>query len=61
MKKILLSSFLALGIFANAQFVQNFDAGTTTPAGWTVINGGDPNGFLFGTVPAGGSVTAAQS
>ena len=61
MKKLLLSSFLALGIFANAQFVQNFDAGITIPAGWTVINGGDVNGFEFGTVPGGGQVTAAQS
>jgi hypothetical protein len=61
MKKLLLSCFLATGIGASAQFVQNFDAGTTTPAGWTVINGGDPNGFVFGAVPTGGTVTAAQS
>src|SRR5690606_32574942 len=25
------------------QFVQNFDGGTTVPAGWTVINGGSTN------------------
>ncbi|MFC4686782.1 T9SS-dependent choice-of-anchor J family protein [Epilithonimonas pallida] len=61
MKKILLSCFLAFGIVVNAQFVQNFDAGTTTPAGWSIINGGDSNGFVFGTVPTGGTVTAAQS
>jgi hypothetical protein len=61
MKKILLSCFLAFGIVVNAQFVQNFDAGTTTPAGWSIINGGDTNGFVFGTVPTSGTVTAAQS
>ncbi|MGV7105276.1 choice-of-anchor J domain-containing protein [Flavobacterium sp. U410] len=26
-----------------AQFTENFDAGTTIPTGWTVINGGDAN------------------
>ena len=61
MKKFLLSCSMILGIGANAQFVQNFDAGTTTPTGWTVINGGDTNGFVFGTVPTGGTVTTAQS
>ncbi|UQB67265.1 T9SS-dependent choice-of-anchor J family protein [Epilithonimonas zeae] len=61
MKKFLLSCSMILGIGANAQFVQNFDAGTTTPSGWTVINGGDANGFAFGTVPTSGTVTAAQS
>ncbi|MCJ7933530.1 MAG: choice-of-anchor J domain-containing protein [Chryseobacterium sp.] len=48
MKTKLLVSLLALPFLANAQFSQNFDAGTTTPAGWTVINGGDANGFIFG-------------
>ncbi len=33
MKKLLLSCFLALGIGANAQFSENFDSGTTLPAG----------------------------
>lgn len=48
MKAKLLAMLLALPLLAHAQFSQNFDAGTTTPAGWTVINGGDANGFIFG-------------
>jgi len=51
MKKLILTCTLALGIFANAQFSQNFDAGTTAPAGWSVINDGG-NGFIFGVPPA---------
>ena len=62
MKKFLLSCTLALGIFANAQFSENFDAATTVPAGWTVLNGGDPGGFTFGKPPAtGGTINAAHS
>lgn len=48
MKTKLLAMLFALPFLASAQFSQNFDAGTTTPAGWTVINGGDTNGFIFG-------------
>lgn len=48
MKTKLLAVLLALPLAVNAQFTQNFDAGTTTPAGWTVINGGDAAGFTFG-------------
>ncbi|AZA48296.1 T9SS C-terminal target domain-containing protein [Chryseobacterium carnipullorum] len=48
MKTKLLTMLFALPFMANAQFFQNFDAGTTTPAGWSVINGGDTNGFTFG-------------
>ncbi|MEJ5104878.1 T9SS-dependent choice-of-anchor J family protein [Chryseobacterium sp. MYb328] len=47
MKTRLLAMLFALPLAANAQFTQNFDAGTTTPAGWTVINGGDAAGFIF--------------
>ena len=62
MKKLLLSCSLALAIGANAQFTQSFDAGTTTPTGWTVLNtDGGANAFVFGAVPSGGTVTAAQS
>ena len=60
MKKILLSCFLALGIGASAQFVENFDAGTTAPAGWTVINGGGPNTFIF-NAGAPGSVLSSPN
>lgn len=48
MKTKLLSLLLMLPFLSNAQFSQNFDAGTTVPSGWTVLNGGDINGFTFG-------------
>lgn len=47
MKKQLLSVLLALPFFASAQFVENFDSSTSTPSGWTVINGGDTETFIF--------------
>lgn len=50
MKKILLSCFVTFGICANAQFVQNFDASSTMPAGWSIITGGDPNSFIINVV-----------
>ncbi len=53
MKTKLLVGMLALPFFASAQFSENFDAGTTAPAGWTVINGGDINTFTFGPGAAG--------
>lgn len=40
MKKLLFTLMLA-PILSFGQFTQNFDGGTTIPAGWTVINGGD--------------------
>lgn len=61
MKKILLSCFLALGIVANAQFSENFDASTSTPAGWTVINGGDANTFIFGPGAPGSSLSSPNA
>lgn len=46
MKKIILGAMLAASVIqAKAQFVQNFDAGTTLPAGWAVINQGDENAW----------------
>lgn len=47
MKTKLFFSIFLLPFLASAQFSQNFDAATTTPTGWTVINGGDANGFIF--------------
>lgn len=47
MKRALLMLLFALPFIANAQFSENFDSGITKPAGWTVINGGDANGFIF--------------
>lgn len=60
MKKILLSCFLALGLCANAQFSENFDAATTVPAGWAVINGGGTSTFIFGP-GAPGSILSAPN
>ncbi len=55
MKKITFLFFFLLGGFlsSSAQFSQNFDAGTTTPAGWTVNNGGDANTWTFGVPNVG--------
>lgn len=36
-----------------AQFTENFDAGTTLPAGWSIINGGDTGTWTFGTPGSG--------
>lgn len=55
-KKLFLALF-ALPLLASAQFVENFDASTSTPAGWTVINGGDPNTFIFGEGAPGSAFT----
>lgn len=56
MKKSLLLLAFVFTLITNvsAQFVQNFDAGTTLPAGWGVINGGDTNTWNFGA-PGDGS------
>lgn len=61
MKKLLLTCLLAFGIGANAQWTENFDAGTTAPAGWTVINGGAANTFIFSPPPTGGAVSTPQT
>ncbi|RZM07053.1 MAG: hypothetical protein EOO88_52400, partial [Pedobacter sp.] len=52
---------MALAIGANAQFAQNFDAATTTPAGWTVINGGGASTFIFGPGAPGSTLSAPNS
>ncbi|WP_374443722.1 choice-of-anchor J domain-containing protein [Epilithonimonas sp.] len=61
MKKILLSSFMALGILANAQFSENFDASTSAPAGWTVINGGGTSTFIFSAGAPGSALSAPNA
>ena len=62
MKKITLFCFCLLsGMMSSyAQFTENFDAGTTTPAGWTVINGGDQNTWVFET-PGTGSANSGTN
>lgn len=48
-KSLLVLVFLLTFITtATAQFIQNFDAATTTPAGWGIINGGDVKTWNFG-------------
>ena len=57
MKKLLLSCLLAFGIGANAQFSQNFDAGTTAPAGWSVLNGGGASTFIYSPGAPGSAIS----
>ncbi|KPH13478.1 choice-of-anchor J domain-containing protein [Chryseobacterium sp. ERMR1:04] len=47
MKKLLFL-LLVLPIISFGQWTENFDAGTTLPAGWAVINNGGANGWVFG-------------
>ncbi|PZU84153.1 MAG: hypothetical protein DI529_11675 [Chryseobacterium sp.] len=61
MKKILLSCFLAFGIVANAQFSENFDASTSAPAGWSVINGGGTSTFIFSAGSPGSALSAPNA
>jgi Secretion system C-terminal sorting domain/Cleaved Adhesin Domain/Fibronectin type III domain len=55
MKKLLLSLlFFVTALNVTAQFSENFDASTTLPVGWAIINGGGANGFVIGANgPAG--------
>lgn len=39
----------------SAQWSENFDAGTTLPAGWTIANGGGANGWVVLANPTGGA------
>lgn len=56
-KKLLLTLVL-IPFFAMGQFVQNFDAGTTIPAGWTVINGGDTGTWIVVNFSGSATLTA---
>ncbi|UFH31984.1 choice-of-anchor J domain-containing protein [Chryseobacterium sp. C-71] len=40
-----------------SQWTENFDAGTTLPAGWAVINDGGANGWVFGVPDFGSAQT----
>ena len=57
MKKKLLPLLLVLPFLASAQFSENFDAGAVKPAGWSVLNGGDANGFIFVAGAPGSALT----
>lgn len=62
MKKITLT-FLFLISFVSlsfGQFSENFDAGVTLPAGWSVINGGDTNTWTI-TTPGTGTANSGTN
>jgi hypothetical protein len=63
MKKITLVFLFFLGTITASygQFSESFDAGTTTPAGWSVISGGGPNTFIFGVGSAGSAFSAPNA
>lgn len=56
MIKKLLFVLMVMPFIANAQFFQNFDASTSMPAGWTVLNGGDPNTWSVVNYSGGSAV-----
>lgn len=60
MKKLLLS-LLLLPIFSFGQFMESFEAATTVPAGWTVIDGGDANNTWAGADLATSTGLQAQN
>lgn len=43
-----------------SQWAENFDAGTTLPAGWAVINNGGANGWVFGIPDSGSAQSSAN-
>ena len=45
--------FIAISFHLNAQFSENFDSGTTLPAGWSTINGTGTYNWSIGTPPSG--------
>lgn len=50
---------LALPALSFGQWTENFDSNTNLPAGWAVINNGDPNGWEIGT-PSGAAQSGAN-
>lgn len=63
MKKITQIFLFLIGTISTTygQFSESFDAGTTTPAGWSVLNGGGPNTFIFGVGAAGSAFSAPNA
>jgi hypothetical protein len=55
MKKItlLIATIFGFNASGSAQFLENFDAGITIPAGWSVITGGDANTWQVSTPGTG--------
>ncbi|WP_162128177.1 T9SS-dependent choice-of-anchor J family protein [Flavobacterium phycosphaerae] len=62
MKKITIVFLFLIGgmVSSFAQFSENFDAGTTIPAGWSVINGGDANTWTVSTPGTGTAHSGAN-
>lgn len=58
MKKTLF--FLLIPFLGFSQWTETFDAGTTMPAGWAVINDGGANGWLF-DIPDSGSAQSGDN
>ena len=63
MKKITLVFLFLIGTITATygQFSESFDAGTTAPAGWSVITGGGPNTFIFGVGAPGSAFSAPNA
>ncbi|WP_299182097.1 choice-of-anchor J domain-containing protein [uncultured Chryseobacterium sp.] len=59
MKKLLFF-ILTVPCLGYGQWTENFDAGTTMPAGWAVVNNGGANGWEFGA-PASGSAQSGNN
>lgn len=59
MKKLLFF-ILAMPTFSFGQWTENFDAGTTMPSGWAVINNGGSNGWIF-AVPGAGTAQSGTN
>ena len=58
MKKITLLLFLFFSFQAFSQFTEGFESGI--PSDWSIINGGDPNGWTAGTVASGTAHTGTK-
>lgn len=63
MKKITLVFLFLIGTISATygQFSENFDAGITAPAGWSVINGGGANTFIFGVGSPGSAFSSPNA
>ncbi|SDQ07387.1 Por secretion system C-terminal sorting domain-containing protein [Chryseobacterium soldanellicola] len=59
MKKLLLF-ILGFPIASFGQWTENFDTATSMPAGWAVVNSGDPNGWVFASPGTGTGQTGTN-
>ncbi len=61
MKKITFMLLALAGLQANAQFSQNFESGTTLPAGWSIINQGSETGWTVSGTISGGAHSGSNA